>query len=48
LLGYLGQLSGMTRDTWLYLGKVPLAGLVVAAPSLAWSLALVRLRRGMS
>jgi hypothetical protein len=46
LLWYLGQLGGMSGENWLYLGKVPLSGLVVAAPSLVWALVLLRLRRG--
>lgn len=41
----LGELANMKSDNWLYLGKVPVAGLAVAAPSLVWALILLRLRR---
>ena len=46
LMWHLGQLGGMKSDNWLSLGKVALAGLVVAAPSLVWALVLLRVRRG--
>ena len=42
---YLGKLSDMKAANWVYLGKVPLAGAVVAAPSLFWALVLLRVRR---
>ncbi len=48
LMAYLGELGQMKSDNWLYLGKVPLAGLVVAVPSLLWALLLLRLRRDLT
>jgi hypothetical protein len=58
LLGVCGALVGlivvwyaglvMNGDVWMALGKVPVAGLVVAAPALLWALILLRLRRGVA
>jgi hypothetical protein len=45
LLWYLGEAGNMKAEHWLALGKVILAGLVVAAPSLVWAMTL-RVRRG--